>query len=1088
MNTLEEKIMVIPNESERIELRSLVNLAAEPISHYWPMKTFIHHNPLHGLEGLSFEKAIDEANRFFGGHGYLPNEEHRKFYNRDRISDESIKESLSEVSQNTMITIGKRELSHQEVLRAILINGTGKIDTDVSSAILNSSLNKPGVRNLVDKLKDLSKKIERKNSLKRHGELEREELATQYTIGEWCDQSLGTTVQDQINGEIIKWCGGFLDEGHAPWSMPSRDKTFYGVWKELAKDDRSGPLLGIQDWEAKIQNLPDRPEDAILESLAMLAIPKHLWFDYFTLQLAQLSGWAGFIKWRSEQKDYEWQEAYSLDLIKYMAIRLFYEREFVELACQDKLAIPGTYDSIRAYLNDYPFGYGLYKENKTRGLPDELIDRMDMSLFVQYPLNIDDLVRYGSGLSSRWERIREEQETDSQTLMVLHLAKKLNLSIQDILKSDLDTIGTLLDWVEQFPEADHGPIWLKAFEATYLKSFVKQISPSLKNLAKSDASDDPHAESRPLSQAVFCIDVRSEPFRRHFEETGGNETFGFAGFFGVPLCYQGFSREDQTDQCPVLLKPVHVVKEVPRSYQVKAAEKFLERQQLAKTGHTLLHDLKENVVTPYVMVEAIGWFFGFKLFGQTLNAKWFHNVISWVKERLTVPIGTALTVDKIFPEEAHEMAATKHRGAIYRLLTDRYGKRGSAVPHDQIERIRKLALEQIQPDDNDNEEIFRLLGWRRPDLENFVQLLRKDFNVNLRDVDRSMQRITQAGFTDAEQVHFVETALRLTGITKIFSRLVLFCAHGSTSDNNPYESALDCGACGGNHGISNARALAVMANKQQVRQALAERGILIPPDTHFLPGQHDTTTDEVKLFDLEEVPATHRKDLVRLQQDLHNAGEKNSRERLARFPDEPVSEEIVTNGVYPALKQTKQRSVDWSQVRPEWGLSGHTAFIVGRRILTQEINLEGRTFLHSYDCSIDPDGKYLEIIMTAPMIVANWINMEHYFSTVDPEVYGSGSKVYHNVVGRLGVMFGSQSDLCVGLPIQTVFDGEEPYHEPMRLFTVIEAPLNIIENIIGRHNLLQRLTRNEWIHIVAIDPDTKDLFLFQSPNNWQPIN
>ncbi|MCA9485211.1 MAG: DUF2309 family protein, partial [Nitrospina sp.] len=168
---------------------------------------------------------------------------------------------------------------------------------------------------------------------------------------------------------------------------------------------------------------------------------------------------------------------------------------------------------------------------------------------------------------------------------------------------------------------------------------------------------------------------------------------------------------------------------------------------------------------------------------------------------------------------------------------------------------------------------------------------------------------------------------------------------------------------------------------------------------------------------------------------LREAGEKNSRERLARMPDESS-----VNGHFSALKRTKTRSIDWSQVRPEWGLSRHTAFITGRRLLTQGINLEGRTFLHSYDYSRDPDGKYLEIIMTAPMVVGQWINMEHYFSTVDSRVYGAGSKAYHNVVGRLGVMFGTQSDLCVGLPIQTVFDGDKPYHEPMRLFVIIEAP------------------------------------------------
>lgn len=1080
---LDDKNKVTPSESQRIELRSLVNLSCEPISHFWPMRTFIHHNPLHGLEHLTFEKAIKEGQRFLRGRGYLSNSENRKYFQQSRISQDSIDEALKDVSQKVSISIGDREFSHLEVLRALLIHGTGKVATDVCSAILQPSLYQPEIKNLFEKIHLLSKKKAPGDFLRGHANREKKDLATQYTLAEWCDQTLGTKVQDQINDEIIKWVGGFLDEGHAPWGMPERKKTFYKAWKELVLDDASGSILGIRDWKNKILNLPDRPEDAVLESLSLLGIPKNLWDSYFSLQLAQLSGWTGFIKWRSEQKDYAWQNAFPIDLIKYMAIRLFYERELVMLACQEKLAIPGTYDSISKYLNNHPIGYGLYKEFRSRVLPDEVVNYLDISLFTQDPLNIEDLDQCDSRLISTWEQTREKQEAEGQTLMVMHLAQSLGVSIQDVAKSTPDTLSLLLDWVEQFPESQHGPIWLEALESSYIKDFSKKISPNLEKLRKSDEIKGQPPESRPLSQAIFCIDVRSECFRRQLEEIGGNETFGFAGFFGVPICYQGFSSEQQTDQCPVLLKPKHVVKEIPRASQGKAAEKFLEGQQIAKTGHSLLHDLKENVVTPYVMVEAIGWFFGFKLFGQTLQPKWFKKVMSWMKDSLAIPIRTTLTVGKIQREEAYEMVAAKHRAAIYRLFTEQYNQQGAIVPHDQVERLRKLALNQIPSDSNENEELFRLLKWNESDLKQFIVALRKDFNLHERDLDYQIQKITQTGFTVSEQINYVETALRLLGFTKTFARLVLLCAHGSISDNNPYESALDCGACGGNHGISNARTLAVMANNPQVRQRLAERGITIPPDTHFLPGQHDTTTDEVELYDLEEVPATHRKDLLRLQHALQEACENNSRERLARFPDVPATKEIDE-----ASPLTKIRSMDWSQVRPEWGLSGHTAFIIGRRSLSQGINFEGRTFLHSYDHSQDPDGKYLEIIMTAPMIVTNWINMEHYFSTVDPMVYGAGSKVYHNVVGNIGVMYGSQSDLCVGLPIQTVFNGDKPYHEPMRLFAIIEAPLDRIASIVERHEILQRLTGNRWINLVAIDPDTKKFFHFRLMKDWQPIN
>ena len=1081
MPTLEDKETITPTESQRAELRTFVKLAGEPISHFWPMKTFIHHNPLHGLEHHHFEKAIQEAERYLGGRGYLPNENYREYFRQGRITEEAIDEVLKDVSKDAAIEIGDKKISHLDFLKSILLNSSGKVATDVASAVLQTSHNQPEVKVLVDKIQDLPRIKEKKESLQDYASREQEELAKLYTLGDWCDRSLGTNVQHQINSEIIKWVSGFLDEGHGPWGMPLREKTFYGSWKELAQDDAFGSFMSIPDWKNKINNLPDRPEDAIFECMSMLSIPKEFWVDYFTLHLAQLAGWTGFLKWRSEQLDYEWQNAYPIDLIKYMAVRIFYEKELVGVTCRSKLDISGTYTSIQTYLSQFSIGYGIYKDYQTRGLPEEIEDDMDLSLFIKEPLPINSLNQSDSGLISKWEQIRKQQEINVQVLIVLQLATSLNVSIQDCLNISTESLGTLLDWVEEFPESKHGPFWLKALESSFIKEFVKKFEPNIEKLSKIDASEKKPPESRPLSQSIFCIDVRSEGFRRHLEEVGGNETFGFAGFFGVPICYQEFSSEHQTDQCPVLLKPVHVVKEIPRAYQAKAAQKFLEGQQIAKAGHTLLHDLKENVITPYVMVEAIGWFFGFRLFGQTLRPQWFQSAVSWIKERLSIPLGTTLTVDKIDREEAHEMVASKHRAAIYRLLIEQHGSLGSTVSHGQVERLRKLAMNEVQIESPENNEMNQLLEWEKPNLEQFVQQLQQEFNVTERDVDRQMQRITQAGFTVDEQAHYVETALRVLGF-KTFARLILLCGHGSTSDNNPYESALDCGACGGNHGVSNARALAVMANKPEVRKRLAVKGLEIPADTHFLPGQHDTTTDEVELFDLEDVPATHRKDLIRLQRHLHEAGEKNGRERLARMPDESD-----VNGDFSALKRTKIRSMDWSQVRPEWGLSGHTAFIAGRRLLTQGINLEARTFLHSYDYSKDPEGTYLEIIMTAPMIVGQWINMEHYFSTVDCNVYGAGSKAYHNVVGRVGVMFGTQSDLCVGLPIQTVFDGEKPYHEPMRLFVIIEAPLKMIAGIISRHTILQQLTRNQWLHIVALDPENKEFFLFQSPNEWQPV-
>ena len=327
----------------------------------------------------------------------------------------------------------------------------------------------------------------------------------------------------------------------------------------------------------------------------------------------------------------------------------------------------------------------------------------------------------------------------------------------------------------------------------------------------------------------------------------------------------------------------------------------------------------------------------------------------------------------------------------------------------------------------------------------------------------TLDRETAGGV--AGQAALAARVLTAMGLVEHFARLVLLIGHGSQTRNNPHRAGLDCGACCGQTGEVNARALAGLLNDPVVREQVREAGIDIPDSTHFIAGLHNTTTDEVYLYDLAGVPAGHASDIADITARLDRAGQAARRERapalgLQALLDKPAA----------LLRSVRERANDWAQTRPEWGLANNACFIVAPRSRTRGVNLQGRSFLHDYDYRRDPDGKLLEQIMTAPMVVTHWINMQYFASTVDNRRFGSGNKTLHNVTGgRVGVFEGNGGDLRIGLPWQSVHDGEHWRHSPLRLTVVIQAPRQTIQAVIAKHSTVRQLVENRWLYLVRVD-------------------
>ena len=539
-------------------------------------------------------------------------------------------------------------------------------------------------------------------------------------------------------------------------------------------------------------------------------------------------------------------------------------------------------------------------------------------------------------------------------------------------------------------------VWLRAWEASYRGSLVNALSEASASLDASATDVDASDEGRPAAQLVFCIDTRSEIIRRHIESTGPYETHGYAGFFGVPMRYDGHDSAVTVDACPPIVDACHHVTERPAETADADTAAHDRWHGAVEAAESIVESLESNAAAAFSYVESTG-----------------------------VGYGVALAARTLLPARVYDLAST--------------------------------------------------VDERVPDVHAFCM---PTFDAEPDAVADGGSDALPAGLTLEERVEYAAAAFELMGWDD-FARLVVFAGHASHTTNNPFGSSLDCGACAGNPGGPSARVLAAICNDDAVRTRLHDRGIDVPADTVFVAGEHDTTTDTVELY-ADNVPETHADDLAALRADLETARAGATAERAADLG-------AATDA---GARETERRAADWAETRPEWGLAGNAAFVIGPRGLTADLDLDGRSFLHSYDWRTDSDGDALEAIVSGPMVVTQWINAQYYFATVDNAVFGSGSKVTQNLVGNVGVYQGNGGDLMGGLPLQSLeaTDGE-PYHQPIRLSTAVHAPIDRVDAVCASVETVQTLLDNGWLSLTVVDPTREHrAFRYAGTGEWVAVD
>ena len=959
----------------------LVAQTAELLPAQGPIDVFIHHNTLHGFEGERFEEALLHASTLLDTEPFLPESRYREELARHRIRIADIDAVLDrEDLERSSASLAGGKCTVRDLQRTLLLHHVRhesdaavrwtltegdvleRFRSDLPEAtrrwLLAGHDEGPGSRH---RLADADDETARRSTYARatRGASDAERRVCSelwHACVEAVAQSRPSVVHlpppvrhrdlvlgvdrsvdtdEWVHPLLIRLCAAFLDQGVASWAMPERDRGLLAAVVSLY----GMPAGPTEPWSARLPAALAAcrglsAEEVIAAELRCFGVSEVDRGPFIRQTLLALRGWAGMIRQFEQRPDRTPVYAAPARLSDFLALRLVLDRVAAEWA-----ALRGGWRA------------GAGGHVNLAALRSELQDR--------YP------ARRGPGTLAR-------------AFLLHQVSQLLGLSAGDLRALDENEVLRLEHAIGGFDAITRRRLFHLAYERRHRIEV-------LDGLAGHVPVAVPPAAPPPPVQVVVCIDERCESFRRHVEELGrGYETFGTAGFFAVPMYFQGLDDWHAAPLCPIVMKPSHTVVEIPEEASVADHRRHVSLR---------------------------------RRYGQLAGG---------------LSTGSRTLFRGLFTAIAGSLAAVPLVARVaFPRLAARIGRSAAEITR------RRIATR--------------------------LDLFRDATAARLDDG-------TLPGFDVAEMAACVRRVLEDIGLTSRFARLVVVLGHGSTSRNNPHESAYDCGACGGGKGGPNARAFALMANDARVRTLLAAQGLVIPDDTRFLGGLLDTCADSVTWFDQDRLPDGHRDDVRRLREACDAATTLNAHERCRRF--ETAGLRLTPR---EALAHVEARSVDLAQVRPELGHATNAVAVIGRRWRTRGLFLDRRAFLVSYDPLIDTDGAILTRTLAAVGPVGAGINLEYFFSTVDRLGYGAGTKLPHNITGLIGVMDGHASDLRTGLPWQMV-----EIHEPVRLLIVIDATPDAILAAAEKVPVVKNFVVNGWVQVASWHPLTGDIAVFEN--------